>query len=404
MLDLNAVLEGIRRGSGYPMITLSGQKVSTAQLGQIVAAATNKGYTGLAVSNCSLTPAHIDLLKGSSFTTLIADNNATLGSEGGKRVAALSQLTTVDLSYCNAGGQLSGFKNGSLNNLVIRGGGAGGVTLNDITALMANPHLKQINLSGNRLNFDNAGCKIVAANKNLTHVNLRGCNALDDTAALLEQNGNLRSLDLSNCRNLTKSGMESVGRIGALTHLSLVGVSVSAGPAALNKNLQVVDLNYNYSLGDAGFAAFGQLKNLTSISLFSCGLTDKSVDLMLKMPNLTYVEIGDNPVSYSKKVELQAHVQNNINRLGQNVTSGLASFVTAKHSAAINNAFEEDNGAEEDNVQGEWKHLSEEEKVRPNPQHVILAASKGKPGFWKQHTQAIVDAAEVKSFNTMSNQ
>lgn len=318
-MALNTIIDDILQGKGRPAVNLSGLKITPQQLDQITSAAAYTGnYNVLVLSNCGLTPSHIDVLKGKGFTSLTADNNPTLGTEGGKRIAALN-FNYVDISYCNAGNQLNGFRTGPLNYLKMRGGAAGGMTVPGIIDVMANPNVTQINLSGNALNFGNAGCLKIAANTRMTNINLRGCDAMDDTAALLSKNGNLRMLDLSNCRNMTEAGMRSVGEIGSLTHLTLVGMYVPATEALrLNKNLEVVDLNFNYHLGDAGFAAMAtpeRLAKFKSLSLFSTGITNASVDLMLQMPNLTFVEIGENPISYEKSLQLKALVQANRDRI-----------------------------------------------------------------------------------------
>lgn len=392
LLDLNKTLETLRQGLGKPTVDLSGQSFTPAQLKVIALTAKNAGgYTTFKLSNSGLTPAHIDSLVGQGVKNLIADNNPTLGADGGEKISKLAGLESCNLDYSYAGGKLSAFGVSSLVSFSMRGGTAKGTNVAECKAMMANPNLREYNVSGQWLNFDNGGCLEVAKNTRLTSINLRGCNGLDDAAALLAKNKNLRTLDISNWRSMSAAGIKSIGDIGTLTSLTMVGVQqLNVGPAvAGNPNLEVVDMNFCFNLKDEGFAtAFANNRTkITSISAFSCGLTEKSVNIMLTMPNLIFVEVGENPIPSAKLLELKAFVEANQRRAG---FAPMAAFAKSPTLATI---YEESSEVYVPSKNDPLAAVAPEQLERTKLSTIEAAY----PSFWNQHKAVMTELKETVS-------
>ncbi|TAL64218.1 MAG: hypothetical protein EPN84_03740 [Legionella sp.] len=212
---------------------------------------------------------------------------------------------------------------------------------------------------------------------------------MDDAAALLALNKNLRHLDVSNWRNVTDAGIRSIGEIGNLTSLTMIGMVRSCSKAVeLNKNITHLDLSFNSTLGHAGFAAFAtpdRLAKFQSLTLFSCGLTDASVDLMLQMPNLTFAQVEENPISFAKKQQLEAHIQANISRIFGTSVSNVANKTTyaGKRYADPLSKVEV----------AEPRHVTFGHTNVTNDLHKRIIHSNGHPGFWNDLNRGLAGAA-----------
>gem|GEM_PF-6229336 len=392
MLNLAQVLRDIIvDGKNRPVVDLSNQKVTPEELKIIAKAAFDQGYNTYNLSGCGLTARHIDGLIGKGVETLRADNNSALGALGAERIAAVNPVH-LELSYSQAGGRLSAFQNTRLETLIIRGGTATGVTMTDIVALMANPNFKEINLSGNALNFGNAGCLKVAANTRMVSINFRGCEAWDDTALLLSKNLNLRALDLSNCRTMTSTGWGYVGNIPGLTHFTAIGIPNSnVVQAAKISSLQVLNLSFSLR-GDADLAAFTKLPNVTTITAQACGLTDASVDLLLSMPNLTYADVRYNAISSAKQAQLDEFIADNISRAGTTVSAAPAFAAMSYHGAKNVSHVAPLKVEEVDNTPINWEKFASTTNSPISFWHFPTPQSLEKK-YSQQHLDNIVEAA-----------
>lgn len=398
-VDITPILDALNNSKGFPLVDLSGLKITPDQLDLIASTASYYGYNSYKMSNCGLTPAHISKLPLKGINTLIVDNNPTLtanNADGIERIAKLN-VPVLNLSYCNAGIRISALKNTNLQSLTCRGGTATGVNMAGIRDLMAMPSLRSLNLSGNWLNFDNAGCLVVGNNAGkMEFINLRGCNAMDDAVRLISLSRNCTGLDLSNCRSITPVGMGYLANM-QLTNLTLIGMPISTAPAA-QKNLRIVDLNFNTALGDAGLKRYiDTCPDIRSISLFSCGLTDAGASLILtNWPNLVRINIDENAISSSMRVAIQERIKANINRAG-----GLAAVnafgltrpaVLENDDSDIEEIDEPAPARRPDPLDGKNCIAEDSELARTEPE-VIL--SNMTSSFWNRHKELIVERAKT---------
>lgn len=161
-------------------------------------------------------------------------------------------------------------------------------------------NLKTINLSF-CISVTDSGLKFLSKMPKLEELNLRACDNISDIgmAGLTEDGGcGITSLDVSFCEKIGDQALLHISQgLYNLKSLSLSSCQISdEGLERLTKmrDLEVLNMGQCSKITDKGLEMLAnELQNLQSIDLYGCTkLTQKGIDLIMKLPKLKSVNLG----------------------------------------------------------------------------------------------------------------
>jgi F-box and leucine-rich repeat protein 14 len=159
--------------------------------------------------------------------------------------------------------------------------------------------LKSINLSFCVSVSDN-GLKYLSTMANLKELNLRSCDSISDIGMnyLSEGACTITDLDVSFCERISDQGLLHISQ--GLFHLKSLSLSAcEITDEGLNKiaqslqDLQVLNIGQCCDVTDKGLEYIAdKLVNLREIDLYGCGVTQKGLELLASLPNLSALNLG----------------------------------------------------------------------------------------------------------------
>jgi len=281
-----------------------------------------KNLTSLALTNSVISDATVDMILKSfpKLTELDLSSNTNMTSSVVKTIAelgTLQRLTLVQNRINDIGSQrLSDLK--ELRALDLRGNmEAGDMTLEvvaDLPKLTAFKHRSTA--------VTDLGMEQLARNQTLESLLLQDFAITDQSGQHLAKMSKLSQLEIFRCQGFGSEGVLALKGIGLtrltlrdlpsvddramevfddlpklrrlyLHELSSVGDAGLARLSAL-KSLELLDIWSVPQMGDAAVDAIAALPILKELSLRATGVTDDSVDKLLKMPSLQVLTFKDN--------------------------------------------------------------------------------------------------------------
>jgi hypothetical protein len=140
--------------------------------------------------------------------------------------------------------------------------------INDkVLAFFSSSKIKKLSLNCCE-NIEGQGLAFLFKNPNILILELEELNIENDSFCSLKENTTLKELNIRNCQYLTYKVMDYLGK---------------------NKSLEKIDISLNTNIGDIGIEKLSSSNNLQSLILCQIGLTDNSINALIKMQRLSFL-------------------------------------------------------------------------------------------------------------------
>lgn len=131
----------------------------------------------------------------------------------------------------------------------------------------------------------------------------------DEQLSVIAGLSHLKKLDLSGCVRVSGDGVAQLGRLRALTDLSLANVSVSAASIRAMSSLPLLSLNlWGCHAGDSAVLALSGHTELTSLRLGFNNLTDIGMCAFSTLTQLKHLALASNQAITDDGVALLSHL------------------------------------------------------------------------------------------------
>jgi len=134
----------------------------------------------------------------------------------------------------------------------------------------------------------------------LRYVDIGRTLIMDEGLRQLSTVPQLTRLDCGYSRNITDSGMRFLSRLYSLTSLDLSFTYVTdeaMSHLSQLKCLKELDVSLCKQITGSGFSYFGRSSSLQILHLYSCEVTDETACFIGELTYLTYLNIGQNPIT-----------------------------------------------------------------------------------------------------------
>jgi len=242
----------------------------------------------LALTNSGITDNAVRTIV-ESFPDLVRLNlasNSRLTDASAREIAKLKELEVLNLLFCDFGefGMMHIARLPKLRALDIKGNfkiGNGGLrTLATVSSLRSLEHRSTAVMD--------EGIRNLAAAQNLTNLFIQDFAITGQSGQYIRQMERLTSLFIFRCENFDSSGVLALGGL-KLNRLRLRGLPID--DSAMNAfseltTLQRLELHELPSVSDTGMANLVHLKNLEILDIWDMPITDKTLEIIAKLPAL----------------------------------------------------------------------------------------------------------------------
>lgn len=159
------------------------------------------------------------------------------------------------------------------------------------------PGVEELIVSGEAIDDDVIAPLIEMAS--LKRLKTEGTSIGDETVTGFAEQNRLELLYLLDARELTPSGVKSLGQMTRLRNLRVSGPAVtddSAPPLAGLENLAALAL-HETEVGDEGLRSLGELTGLRELSLFGTPVTDAGLETIAGLPRLAKLRLRQTGVT-----------------------------------------------------------------------------------------------------------
>jgi len=261
--------------------------------GDVVKLAGLKKLRTLALTNSGITDAAVKTIAESfpELTSLNLASNAKLTDAAAREIAKLQELQVLNLLFCDFGdfGMMHIARLPKLRAVDIRGNfkvGNGG-----LRTLSALPALR--NLQHRSPSVTDDGIRFLTEAKAMTDLLIQDFAISGQSGQYLRQMEKLTSLIIFRCENFDSSGVLELKGL-KLNRLTLRGLPVDNSAMDVFSELTTLKRLYLHelpSISDAGMANLAHLKDLEILDIWEIPVTDKSLEVIEKLPALTTLEL-----------------------------------------------------------------------------------------------------------------